>query len=162
MASVKARGKAVVPEHGSFSDPHLGREKLGFSPRKQRTIKYMGKAAHKHSSGSSVTIAPWAAQVIKGDKVTASPKAFDDSTIRGDMTQAKGVPYRRKPPQPKKSPATIQGEKQAALAAKHGMTVAQFKAKMAADAKKHTAALKKQNGLKVNPYKKKHGPGKGH
>lgn len=105
LAGARARkGKAVTPEHGSFSDPHLGREKLGFSPRKQRTIKYMGKSANKHSNPkSSVTIAPWARQVIAGEKVTASPKLFDESTIRGPMTQKRGVPYRKRAkPRPKK------------------------------------------------------------
>jgi hypothetical protein len=73
LAGARAR-KTVVPEYGSFSDPHLGREKLGWSPRKQRTIKYMGKAALKHSNPtSSVTIAPWAKQVLNGEKVTAHP-----------------------------------------------------------------------------------------
>lgn len=164
MASVKARGKAIVPEHGSFSDPHLGRERLGFSSRKQRTIKYMGKAAHKHSSGSSVTIAPWARQALAGETVTHSRNIFDPKHFEGnpDMTQAKGVPYRRpRKAAPKPNAQTKVGQNKIAMAEKAGMSVAELKKKMAADSRKLTAELKKQNGLKVNPYKKKPGPGKG-
>lgn len=104
LAGARSRMGQVFPEQGSYSSPSLHREKLGWSTRKQRTIKYMGKAALKHSSGNSVTIAPWAAQVIKGEKPTASPKLFDASAIRGDMTQERGVPYRkRRKPRPKKA-----------------------------------------------------------
>ena len=101
LAGVRARGKAVVPEHGSFSDPHLGKEKLGWSPRKQRTIKYMGKGALKHSGGSSVTIAPWAAAVIKGEKPTAHPLHPPASALNGDIVMNGNSAFRL--PRPKKS-----------------------------------------------------------
>lgn len=163
LASVKARGKSAVPEWGSYSDPHLGREKLGWSSRKQRTIKYMGKGANKHSSGSSVTIAPWAKQMIAGEKPTASRLMPDPSSIRGDMVTKDGSAYRL--PRPKTVPKTNGqnkvGQAKIAMADKAGMSVAELKKKMAADSRKMTAELKKQNGLKVNPYKKKPGPGKG-
>ena len=111
LAGARSRMGQAIPEMGSYSSPSLGREKLGWSPRKQRTIKYMGKNAHKHSGGvndkkptGSVTIAPWARQMIKGEKPTASPKMFDASAIHGDMTQERGVPYRkRRKPRPKKA-----------------------------------------------------------
>lgn len=170
LAGAKARAASSVTKyHGSYSSPHLGAEKLGWSPRKQRTIKYMGKAAHKHSSGSSVTIAPWARQALAGETITHSRNTFDPKHFEGNpqMTQAKGVPYRRKAaPKPKTSapvnPQTAHGMKQNAMADKAGMSVTELKKKMAADSRKLTAELKKQNGLKINPYKKKHGPGKGH
>jgi len=48
----------------------------------------------------------------------------------------------------------------AKVAAAHGMSVAEYQKKMAADRRKQTAALK-QKGL-TNPFKKSPGPGKGH
>ena len=164
LASVKARGKPLIKEWGSYSDPHLGREKLGWSSRKQRTIKYMGKAAtHANVHSSSVTIAPWAKQMLAGEKPSASRLMPDPSTIHGEMVIKDGSEYRL--PRPKTVAKTNGqnkvGQAKIAMADKAGMSVAELKKKMAADSRKMTAELKKQNGLKANPFKKMPGPGKG-
>lgn len=46
------------------------------------------------------------------------------------------------------------------VAARLGMTVEEYKKKMAADRRVQTAAMKK-SGL-INPFKKRPGPGRGH
>lgn len=62
-----------------------------------RTSKIRGKAAYHHSGGlGNVKLAPWAEEALAGKTVTSSTKLFAPETIRGDITQAKGVPYRRK------------------------------------------------------------------
>lgn len=163
LSGARSRKGQTIPELGSYSSPHLGREKLGWSSRKQRTIKYMGKAANKHSESSSVTIAPWAKQMLAGEKPTASRLMPDPSTIRGDMVIKDGSAYRLPRPKPvaKTNGQNKVGQAKIAMADKAGMSVAELKKKMAADSRKMTADLKKQNGLKINPYKKKPGPGKG-
>ena len=101
LSGARSRQGQTIPELGSYSDPGLEPEKLGWSHREQRTIKYMGKNALKHSGGvsesrpnGSVTIAPWAASVIKGEKPTASRLMPDPSTLRGDMVQKGGSAMR--------------------------------------------------------------------
>lgn len=47
------------------------------------------------------------------------------------------------------------------VAAKYGMSTADFKRKMAADRRKLNAEYKKQHGVPLHK-KKSHGPGKGH
>lgn len=102
LAGARSRMGQAVPELGSYSSPGLHRDKLGWSPRKQRTIKYMGKNALKHSGGitadrpnGSVTIAPWAKQALAGEAITHSRNLFD-AAIAPDMTQERGVLYRKR------------------------------------------------------------------
>ena len=96
LASVNAHGghSGLFAHQGSYSSPHLG-EPLGFSGRKQRTIKFMGKSALKHTGGS-VTPAPWVSQILgakhgKGVPAKfANPKDFAPSTLVGDIIPARG------------------------------------------------------------------------
>lgn len=95
-----AKRKAQIArwQKASYSAPRLspsGIPKSSAYTKAGRSHKIRGKAAIHHTA--TVTIAPWVQQVLAGKPVTHSTKTFHPDVIRGDITQAKGVPYRRKP-----------------------------------------------------------------
>lgn len=60
-----------------------------------RRHKLRAKASQNYSGGT-VTVAPAAAQLLAGKPVTHGSKEFHPNTIRGDIVQTQGTPYRKK------------------------------------------------------------------
>lgn len=60
-----------------------------------RRHKQGGKAYTKKTA-SGVTVAPAVASILAGVKPKAGLKEFHPSTIRGDVTQSRGTPYRKR------------------------------------------------------------------
>jgi hypothetical protein len=91
-------GSKAAQARWSYSKPRLtasGGPVASRSYRKAgRTSKIRGKAAIKHTA-SNFTPAPAVAQILSGSPVTHGLKEFDSSTIRGDVVQSHGTPYRK-------------------------------------------------------------------
>ena len=93
-------GSVAARKRYSYSAPKVSRTggpvASGAYRKAGRTPKIRGKQAFHHSGGSNVKIAPAVSQILAGQSVTHGLKEFDASTIRGDIVQTKGTPFRKR------------------------------------------------------------------
>lgn len=93
-AGAAARAKAAWEAKGSYSAPKNPKLKGLYGGG--RRLKYGGKHYLHRGQGSNVTLSPIAEQALAGKPLTANPKSFATSAIRGDIVQSRGTPYRKR------------------------------------------------------------------
>lgn len=94
LAGARARARVAWEAKGSYSAPKNPKLKGLYGGG--RRLKYGGKHYLHKGHGSNVTLSPIAEQALAGKPLTANPKMFASSAIRGDIVQSRGVPYRKR------------------------------------------------------------------